>query len=379
MNNKLTGNAGNDTLDGGLGADTMDGGAGNDTYFVDHVRDVIIETLAGGGDAGGTDTVVSTITYSLAAAFAFNGSRLENLTLQGSGAIDGTGSDSANLLIGNTGDNKLYGLAGDDTLDGGGGRDMLYGGVGRNVYLFGFGSGTDTIISDANSIDVLRFKVGIYALQVTWALEGGDLIGTLTGGDDKVIVKNWSSTASHFTVALNDGVTVSVTPGQGVANTVTASTDTTLGGTDKNLILSGTAQRGTGNSLANVIQGNNSANILDGVSNTDGTVGDTMIGGLGDDTYYVRSLKDVLIENSNGGKDTVISSFSYTLQANFENLTLTGSDDLTGAGNAADNVIIGNNGKNALSGGVGNDTLDGGAGNDTLGPAMTAIRASWSM
>ena len=366
VNNKLTGNTGNDTLDGGLGADTMDGGAGNDTYLVDHVRDVIIETLTGGGDAGGTDTVISTITYSLAAAFAFNGSRLENLTLQGSGAIDGTGSDSANLLIGNTGDNKLYGLAGDDTLDGGGGRDMLYGGVGRNVYLFGFGSGTGTIISDANSIDVLRFKAGIYALQVTWTLEGGDLIGTLTGGDDKVIVKNWSSTASHFTVALNDGVTVSVTPGQGVGNTVTASTDTTIGGTDKNLILSGTAQRGTGNSLANVIQGNNSANILDGVLNTDATVGDTMIGGLGDDTYYVRSLKDVLIENSNGGKDTVVSSFSYTLQANFENLTLTGSGDLTGAGNAADNMIIGNNGKNALSGGVGNDTLDGGAGNDTL-------------
>jgi len=48
-NNKLTGDAGNDTLDGGLGADTMDGGQGNDTYFVDNVRDVIIETVTGGG------------------------------------------------------------------------------------------------------------------------------------------------------------------------------------------------------------------------------------------------------------------------------------------------------------------------------------------
>ena len=368
VNNKLTGDAGNDTLDGGLGADTMDGGQGNDTYFVDNVRDVIIETVTGGGDAGGTDTVVSTITYSLTAAYQFNGSRLENLTLQGSGAIDGTGTDSANLLIGNAGDNHLYGLAGDDTLDGGGGSDTLYGGVGRNVYLFGFGSGTETIISDASSIDVLRFKAGIFALNVTWALDGGDLIGTLTGGDDRVIVKNWPSTASHFTVALNDGAPLSVTPGQGASNIVNGSTDTTLGVADKNLVLSGTAQRGTGNNLANIIQGNNSANILDGVSNTDAAVGDTLIGGLGDDTYYVRSLKDVLIENSNGGKDTVVvSSFDYTLQADFENLTLTGTSNLKGGGNDADNVIIGNDGKNALTGGGGNDTLDGGAGNDTLG------------
>ncbi len=71
-----------------------------------------------------------------------------------------------------------------------------------------------------------------------------------------------------------------------------------------------------------------------------------------------------MTENLNEGIDTVKSSVSYKLGANVENLTLIGSNDAFGVGNAADNIIIGNSGSNNLDGGAGNDLMQGGAGND---------------
>ena len=59
--NVLTGGDGNDTLNGGAGADRMFGGAGNDTYVIDNAGDVANET-----DGDGTDTILSSISFSLA-------------------------------------------------------------------------------------------------------------------------------------------------------------------------------------------------------------------------------------------------------------------------------------------------------------------------
>ena len=115
-NDTLIGSDGNDFLDGGAGADTLIGGDGNDTYYVDNAGDVVTESS--NDTLGGVDTVFSTVNFTL-------GFGLENLTLTGTGNINGTGNDNNNVITGNSANNILNGGAGDDTLIGGSGADVF--------------------------------------------------------------------------------------------------------------------------------------------------------------------------------------------------------------------------------------------------------------
>ena len=127
-------------------------------------------------------------------------------------------------------------------------------------------------------------------------------------------------------------------------------------GTASNNNLVGTA----GNDYIDGKAGNDTLNGGAGV--------DILIGGTGNDTYIVDTSTDTIIENLNEGTDNVISSVTYTLGDNLENLTLTGTGitaNINGTGNSLNNTITGNNSDNTLDGGLGTDTLIGGAGNDT--------------
>ncbi len=136
----LTGGFGNDILDGGLGTDLLLGGDGNDTYIVGSSFDVVRESFA-----AGTDTIESSVTYTLSAD-------VEKLILTGTNNTNGTGNDQSNTITGNGANNTISGGAGSDILTGGGGSDrFLYnsGSVFRTSAI-----GVDTITDfNANNVD----------------------------------------------------------------------------------------------------------------------------------------------------------------------------------------------------------------------------------
>jgi len=92
-----------------------------------------------------------------------------------------------------------------------------------------------------------------------------------------------------------------------------------------------------------------------------------MIGGIGDDVYYVDHVLDVVTELADEGVDDVRSSIDFTLAPNVENLYLQyGAGNINGTGNELDNYFIGNPGDNILKGEGGDDSFSGLGGKDTM-------------
>ena len=81
----------------------------------------------------GTDRIISSVTEVLAL-------NVENLTLTGAAAINGTGNTLNNLIIGNAANNILSGSSGIDALSGGTGNDVLIGGAGKDTMTGGAGA-----------------------------------------------------------------------------------------------------------------------------------------------------------------------------------------------------------------------------------------------
>ena len=353
--NTITGNAGNNTIDGGAEADNLGGGAGDDTYLVDNTSDLVSEEAS-----DGTDTVQSSVTYTL-------GRNIENLFLTGTGNLNGTGNDLANIITGNAGNN---------TIDGGAGADNLAGGAGDDTYLVDSTSdvvseeaseGTDTIHSSVTY--TLGANIENLFLTGTGNVNGigNDLANTINGNAGNNTVHGGAGADNMAGDAGNDiyvvdnaGDVVTEAASEGI-DTVQSSIAFALNANFENLLLTGTGNiNGTGNELANTITGNAGNNTIDGSSGAD-----NMLGDVGNDIYVVDNASDVVTEAFGAGTDTVQSSISYALTANVENLTLTGADNINATGNALNNLLTGNSAANILSGGAGANTMIGGAGDDT--------------
>jgi Ca2+-binding RTX toxin-like protein len=261
-NDQLYGGLGNDYLDGGTGADQMYGGVGNDIYVVDNAGDLVSED-----QGGGIDQVRSSVTFTL-------GTDLDNLTLTGTSAINGTGNSLANVLIGNGANNTLSGGGGDDTLDGGAGADTMIGGAGNDVYSVNVATDVTTEAANAGLDSVNS--------AVTRTLSANIELLFLTGSG-----------------AINgSGNTLANLLRGNAANNVLAGG----GGTD---ILEGGAGNDTlSNTLGNsLLAGGAGSDKLSGAGGND-----LLIGGLGNDALTTGSGADIIAFNKGDGLDTVAAS-----------------------------------------------------------------------
>ena len=232
-----------------------------------------------------------------------------------------TGGYSNEQIFGYGGDDRLNGRYGFDTIDGGAGNDWISGEYDED-HLSG-GSGNDTIF-------------GGYASDT---IEGGTGNDWLDGDFDNDVVAGRSGD------------------------------DTLLGSNGSDRLVGGEGH--------DDLQGGRHSDTLEGGDGNDtlagGSEDDTLIGGAGDDHYVLRKfdagpVSDVMAETAGGGIDTIYADYHFSLsgRAHFENVTLTGDDNINAIGNYADNRLTGNDADNRLRGSLGYDTLDGRGGADTF-------------
>jgi Ca2+-binding RTX toxin-like protein len=317
----LTGTSGNDFVYGYGGNDTLDGGDGNDVLYAGDGTDTLYggagnDQLDGGTGADVMDGGDGNDTYYV--------DDVGDTVIEGGGALGGIDTVNASISYtlganverltltgvadldgtGNSLANVIKGNAGNNILSGGAGNDSIDGGDGNDTILGG--SGND-VLTGGLGTDTLSYADAGSAVNVSLAI----LVNQNTGGSgiDKV---------------------------SGFEN---------LTGSDYNDVLIGDA-------------GNNTIRGGLGV--------DAMSGGGGNDKYYVDNVGDTVTENSGEGTDLVLSTVSFTLGANVENLQLLGSDAINGTGNDLDNIIRGNDAGNVINGKGGHDSLYGSAAADTF-------------
>jgi len=340
---QITGNAGVNVLTGGGEADTLNGLGGDDTYNVTTNTTVVVEAAGGGTD---TVNILTNNAAATAVTYTFTGAVEVITAATTTGAINITGGATSQTITGN-GDANL--------LVGGGGTDSLVGGAGNDTYV-------------VDSID--------------------DAINDTAGTDRVNSVNSYQLNVAGIEVLAADGTDLTADVGQGDGTRNIGGLNTTLG---NNYYVGDTATTQT-------IYGNAGNNILNGRQG-DGAGGsvDTLVGGSGDDIYRVYAQGDVVVEDTNGGNDTIYTSADYSLAANdtaaraaaigtntgafflgntapsqIENLIVAdaiSTTDLSLTGNALGQIIVGNYGNNTItSGGVGAgqiDQLSGLLGNDT--------------
>lgn len=299
----LIAGSGNSQLNGGTGADRMVGNQVGNGYSVDNINDVIVEAAD-----GGVDWVNSSISYTLSA-------ELENLFLEGTDAISGTGNAGNNTLNGtqNTAANILSGGQGDDTYTLGVGDSAVenanegidtvnamfsytLGANIENLNLTGYahdngtGNNLDNRLVGNSLNNSLSGGAGSDYLS---GMQGNDVLNGGTGADEML------GGFGNDTYYVDDtGDLVTELSRQGIDKVNSAISYTLTTNLERLTLMGAAAIDGTGNTQSNILTGNGAANMLSGGAGNDtlrglagndmlyGGVGnDRLIGGQGNDTY----------------------------------------------------------------------------------------------
>ncbi|MEH2039776.1 DUF4114 domain-containing protein [Nostoc sp.] len=385
-NDTIVGTTGNDTFNGtydGAGTDTfnsgdsLNGGLGIDTLYIDHlqagviappdalwtnlsnIENIVINTTGDGAQTITTGTNFNTafiagvnLTTETSGAGVIN---IAMTTFTGMATLETISIAGAQNIVTGSGATTVTATSGAGALN--------ITGVGlKSVFATTTGAGAQTIGDGSGN--------GVNLVEVNATSAGG--AQTITSTSTSAVVVNATSTEGQQIITTGSGADIVTASTTSVNNTID-----TRDGNDSVTILataSGnyTIDGGAGDDTLTGGAGND--NLIGGLGDDslDGGAGnDNLDGGDGSDVYYVDSATDVVTETNAsvaGGIDTVISSLAdYTLGANLENLTLTGTGNSNGTGNSLDNRIIGSSGNNILNGGAGNDTLVGVAGNSFVG------------
>ena len=252
-------------------------------------------TTATNATPGAARTATTTITDTLSASVTTTlPGGVENLTLTGTTAINGTGNANNNVFQGNSANNTLSGLDGNDTYR----------------FLANTALGTDTITE------------------------------TTTGGIDNL----------DFT-----GTTAAVNVNLGVATSQTVNSNLKLILSANNVIENATGGTGndrlTGNALNNTLNGGSGNDQLQGLGGDDilwgGLGGDILTGGLGNDQYrfqgngvFSSSLGVDYITQVDAGQDKIalslgtFNAITNTLGQSLTDFAVVSDDELVNASNA---------------------------------------------
>jgi Ca2+-binding RTX toxin-like protein len=360
-NDSLYGGAGDDIFEGGAGADTINGQGGRDFAIYMESTEAVAVNLstrtAAGGDATG-DTLIS----------------IDNLV--GSELGDTlTGSKTANYIFGYRGNDFLYGAEGDDSLEGGRGADLIEG-----------GSGSDLVTYDHSF-------AGVYVNLTTGSLSGGH-----ADGDTLIGIENLAG-SDYNDILIGDSFSNAIIGELG--------DDQLQGAAGADSIIGGVGNDTLYGDLGNdSLYGSSGSNLLDGGLGNDLLVSesstDTLRGGAGNDSYRISSADVLILEDGDGGFDTIYSTVALSslpfgieeivvegspgavpavlqtsrtvdrMPEGLRELRLMGSANINANGNSGANAIYGNSGANALVGDLGSDFISGGEGTDTLTGCSTA-------
>ena len=339
--NTLTGGVGNDTLMGGNRyegqtnevfsdatladevVDVLRGGPGDDTYvllggsFAGNLPDTVIES-----QGEGVDTVLSRIDYALT-------NNVENLTLLGHAAINGTGNTLDNVLAGNSASNQLAG------------------GTGHDTYLFNLGDGFDTIEDTATAGEGNRILFGAGITQSDLTFTQDQVSRTLTiqvghSGTDQLRLINFDPTGMNGSLVVE---MLAYADGSEMSLASLLGPSITIFGTDNDDVLVGTS-------------GNDGIDA--GVGN------DTVYANAGDDLILAGAGEDAV--SGDEGADTIAggSGTDYLYGGEGDDVVSGEADNDVVGGEAGNDVLSGGAGNDVLNGGAGADQLNGGEGDDTL-------------